>query len=210
MSISDFTEDGAFRFCEPKSKGEFGVIVSYNWLRMSLKVQPPVPGYTARHPEISVPRCWSNFPTLVLYLVVMNVLSWNSLLFLYILFPQFRLAMLESQLANQRASLASVWCCGFFLWFVMSPCNSVGRVNNVPSWSHFFSFISYISGFKVHFNETEPCAVLAKIGTAALHASGPPSNTQGQVGSGSASSLRTFSTSLPFCLLSCGRHHGES
>lgn len=37
-----------------------------------------------------------------------------------------------------------------------------------------FPFISYISGFKVHFNETEPCMVLAKIGTAALHASGPP------------------------------------
>lgn len=38
---------------------------------------------------------------------------------------------------------------------------------------HVFPFISYISGFKVHFNETEPCVVLAKIGTATLHASGP-------------------------------------
>jgi len=35
-------------------------------------------------------------------------------------------------------------------------------------------------------------------------------STQGQVNSGSKSSLRTFAPSLPFCLLSCGRHHGES
>lgn len=53
----------------------------------------------------------------------------------------------------------------FLLCIIMSRCDSLGRV--MYQGGCILPFLSSISGFKVHFNDVEPCVVLAPTGTAA-------------------------------------------
>lgn len=82
---------GQCSLCDPKSEEKFCFIVSYTWLRMSLEIQSVIYCKMLWCLERG-PKCYWYY----LYLVVISLLCWNSLLFPCIWLPQSILEVGES------------------------------------------------------------------------------------------------------------------